>query len=321
MENILKAIETRSLVRITDKSGHAKGLVGIAMGYHALYDNVKVGFIDADGRYTGEFTTVSAKAVEVLVTPEDVPAVSISTIAPEDIRPGDTVEALNTSNISPKTFRVTVDRTPWAVNDRTTALSDGKSMFDARTDSLRLISRPIMAETTMIAVPFPATDGPGWGIACPVCWKGEPSDVYRESAEAYAKAVRACHEPGPLPEPVCGSTFTPPGFTAPLPCILGPHALDVRCESRSTGGLNRPWVWNEHAPTSTPRARWTAKASRLTAGDVITHRGRDYTVQSVTASPWGILQPWTRVEAVDIIAAEGQLFCESTHDFPVCRPV
>ncbi|MER5638264.1 hypothetical protein ABT095_15045 [Kitasatospora sp. NPDC002227] len=63
-------------------------------------------------------------------------------IAPEDIRPGDTVEALNTSSSNPKTFRLTVDRTPWRVNSTTTALTDGTGMYDAQTASLRLIGRP-----------------------------------------------------------------------------------------------------------------------------------------------------------------------------------
>lgn len=64
MWDLSSAIVNRSTVRITDYSGHAVGLTGILLGYNAMYDSVKVGFVDQAGEYTGEYTKVSRKAVE-----------------------------------------------------------------------------------------------------------------------------------------------------------------------------------------------------------------------------------------------------------------
>ncbi len=72
MDQINEAIRNRSAVRISDRNGYHKGLTGIALGYRAAYGSIKVGFVDADGQYTGEFTMVAAKHVE-LVT-EEAPA-------------------------------------------------------------------------------------------------------------------------------------------------------------------------------------------------------------------------------------------------------
>jgi len=66
MEAIHTAIRDRSAVRVSERHGWAAGLTGIAMGYGWLYDSVKVGFVDDAGRYTGEFTRVPSRAVEVL---------------------------------------------------------------------------------------------------------------------------------------------------------------------------------------------------------------------------------------------------------------
>lgn len=73
MDSIDNAIRNRSLVRITERSGHGKGLVGIALGYNAQYDSVKVGFVDDQGNYTGEYTKVGRSCVEILgeEAPED----------------------------------------------------------------------------------------------------------------------------------------------------------------------------------------------------------------------------------------------------------
>ncbi|MFC1420779.1 hypothetical protein [Streptacidiphilus cavernicola] len=60
------AVTTRALVRITEGNGHHKGVAGIALGYNAQYDSIKVGFIDASGNYTGDYTTVAVQHVEVV---------------------------------------------------------------------------------------------------------------------------------------------------------------------------------------------------------------------------------------------------------------
>jgi hypothetical protein len=59
-----KLIASRGMIKISDRNGWAAGTVGIAMGYRATYDNVKVGFVDAEGKYTGEYTMVSRTMVE-----------------------------------------------------------------------------------------------------------------------------------------------------------------------------------------------------------------------------------------------------------------
>lgn len=60
------AVTTRARVRITEGNGHHKGVTGIALGYNAQYDSIKVGFIDANGNYTGDYTVVSVQHVEVI---------------------------------------------------------------------------------------------------------------------------------------------------------------------------------------------------------------------------------------------------------------
>lgn len=62
------AVANRAPVRITERSGHAVGMTGILLGYNDCYDNCKVGFVDSEGAYTGEYTTVSRSAVELLPT-------------------------------------------------------------------------------------------------------------------------------------------------------------------------------------------------------------------------------------------------------------
>ena len=61
-----QAVSTRARVRISERNGWAAGVEGIAMGYRATYDNIKVGFVDAGGNYTGEYTTVPRKSVELV---------------------------------------------------------------------------------------------------------------------------------------------------------------------------------------------------------------------------------------------------------------
>jgi hypothetical protein len=63
MNRLYSAIDAREIVRIGAAAGHAVGREGIALGYNAAYDTVKVGFVAA-GEYTGEFTKVSRAAVE-----------------------------------------------------------------------------------------------------------------------------------------------------------------------------------------------------------------------------------------------------------------
>lgn len=66
MSEMTAAIRTRSAVRITNRSGHAKGMTGIAMGYNPSYHSVKVGFLNADGSYSGEYTKIGFDCIEII---------------------------------------------------------------------------------------------------------------------------------------------------------------------------------------------------------------------------------------------------------------
>lgn len=66
---ICQAVDTRAKVRVSERNGYHKGLIGIAMGYRDTYGSVKIGFLDENGNYTGDYTTVHADHVE-LVEPE-----------------------------------------------------------------------------------------------------------------------------------------------------------------------------------------------------------------------------------------------------------
>lgn len=61
-----QAVSTRARVRISKDHGWAPGVEGIAMGYRPNYGTIKIGFADTDGKYTGEFTVVSSKSVELV---------------------------------------------------------------------------------------------------------------------------------------------------------------------------------------------------------------------------------------------------------------
>jgi hypothetical protein len=73
MAQIDQAVSTRARIRISKRNGWAAGLEGIAMGYRAAYDSIKVGFLDADGNYSGEYTTVPRTMLELV---EEVAAVT-----------------------------------------------------------------------------------------------------------------------------------------------------------------------------------------------------------------------------------------------------
>jgi hypothetical protein len=60
-----QAVSTRARIRISERNGWAAGVEGIAMGYSSSYDSIKVGFLDADGNYTGEYTTVPRTMLEL----------------------------------------------------------------------------------------------------------------------------------------------------------------------------------------------------------------------------------------------------------------
>ncbi|MDQ0809790.1 hypothetical protein QFZ63_001504 [Streptomyces sp. B3I7] len=66
MAQIDQAVSTRGRIRISKRNGWAAGVEGIAMGYCASYDSIKVGFLDADGNYTGEYTTVPRTMLELV---------------------------------------------------------------------------------------------------------------------------------------------------------------------------------------------------------------------------------------------------------------
>jgi hypothetical protein len=72
MAQINEAIQNRSAVRISERNGYHKGLTGIALGYNSSYGSIKVGFVDADGKYNGDYTTVAAEHVELVS--EEAPA-------------------------------------------------------------------------------------------------------------------------------------------------------------------------------------------------------------------------------------------------------
>ena len=80
-----QAVATRALVRITEDNGYHKGVVGIALGFRPTYGNVKIGFIDADGKYTGDYTVVSYKHVELMEEPEAVEEPEITVEAVEQV--------------------------------------------------------------------------------------------------------------------------------------------------------------------------------------------------------------------------------------------
>ncbi|MFI8830576.1 hypothetical protein ACIGPN_06060 [Streptomyces afghaniensis] len=63
-------IADRGLIKISERNGWAQGVTGIALGYNAAYDTVRVGFIDAEGNYIGEKTTVARSMVESADEPE-----------------------------------------------------------------------------------------------------------------------------------------------------------------------------------------------------------------------------------------------------------
>lgn len=65
-------ISTRGRIKISHRNGWAAGVTGIALGFNTLYGNVKIGFIDDNGDYTGEYTKVSLSMVEVATTPDDM---------------------------------------------------------------------------------------------------------------------------------------------------------------------------------------------------------------------------------------------------------
>lgn len=75
-------VNTRGQIKISERNGWAAGTVGIALGYNAQYDTVRVGFVDAEGVYTGEKTTVSRSMVEE-VPEAPLPVVVLETLITE----------------------------------------------------------------------------------------------------------------------------------------------------------------------------------------------------------------------------------------------
>lgn len=65
------AVTTRARVRIRKNNGWAAGAEGIALGFRSLYGNIKVGFVDASGEYTGEYTMVPYESVDLVTEEED----------------------------------------------------------------------------------------------------------------------------------------------------------------------------------------------------------------------------------------------------------
>lgn len=79
MNRIDTAITNREIVKIGARAGHAQGLKGIALGYNAQYDTVKVGFVNESGEYTGEYTKVGAAHIEFVTETEAVQPSEVKT--------------------------------------------------------------------------------------------------------------------------------------------------------------------------------------------------------------------------------------------------
>lgn len=86
----MTAIDNRSLVRITENNGTHKGTHGLALGYRDAYHSVKVGFLNEDGTYSGDYTMVYFGNLELVVDAEEA-------AAPEtQVAPANTWEAMET---------------------------------------------------------------------------------------------------------------------------------------------------------------------------------------------------------------------------------
>lgn len=86
------AVSTRARVRISDGHGWATGREGIAIGYRALYNNIKVGFVDESGEYNGEYTMVPVGSVDLIT--EEAPAATepvIEYVSGDAFKVGDVV--------------------------------------------------------------------------------------------------------------------------------------------------------------------------------------------------------------------------------------
>jgi hypothetical protein len=92
-------------------------------------------------------------------------------------------------------------------------------------------------ERILTAVPFPRTDGKGWGIICPdhPLRRTEPTDYDRHSAEAFAEAVACGHESHKDEVETTLASTTVAGQTVRLiacaPSALSPFAVDVYAPS------------------------------------------------------------------------------------------
>lgn len=86
------AVSTRARVRISAGHGWATGREGVAIGYRALYNNIKVGFVDESGEYNGEYTMVPVGSVDLIT--EEAPAATepvIEYVSGDAFRVGDVV--------------------------------------------------------------------------------------------------------------------------------------------------------------------------------------------------------------------------------------
>lgn len=81
---INKAVTTRAHVRISERNGWAAGVEGIALGFRNLYGTIKVGFVDANGDYTGEYTTVSYESVELVDEGAATEEIEMGTTSPAE---------------------------------------------------------------------------------------------------------------------------------------------------------------------------------------------------------------------------------------------
>jgi hypothetical protein len=89
--HIEQAVTTRARVRISKNNGWAASGEGIAMGYSASYDSIKVGFLDTDGNYTGDYTTVPRTMLELA---EEATTQNTETNAPSPEQDQTTVQTM-----------------------------------------------------------------------------------------------------------------------------------------------------------------------------------------------------------------------------------
>lgn len=66
LTQVSKAVADQARVRISERNDYHKGVEGIAVGFSPTYGNIKVGFLDENGEYSGDYTAVRYEHVELI---------------------------------------------------------------------------------------------------------------------------------------------------------------------------------------------------------------------------------------------------------------